>query len=90
MLIMLLLDVFFGVLHMLFSIVQLPPVPDQLLTYMYDFFGILQSAMGFVWLVVSQDLVLVLLPIVVVVSQFKNIYNLLMWVVKKIPMLGVQ
>ena len=56
---------------------------NMLLSYM-------QSGIGFVWLIVPRDLVLVVIPVILILSNFDKLYTVVMWVLRKIPFLGIQ
>lgn len=79
-----------GLLRIVFGWVSLPAMPaavdsafQTLLTYM-------GQGMGFVWLIVPQELVLVVLPVVLVLSNFDKLYSVIMWILRKIPFLGIK
>lgn len=90
MILKLLFELLLGILQFAFSWVSLPAVPviveesvDLVLKYMCQ-------GMGLVYLVVDKNLVLVLLPVVLALENFDKLYSVVMWILKKIPMLNIK
>lgn len=77
-------------LNLVFGWVNLPPMPEVVDigfgTLLYN----MRMAMGLVWTIVPRDVVVVVLPVVLVLSNFDKFYTIVMWVVRKIPFLGIQ
>ena len=84
-----LLSVVRVLINLLFGWVNLPAVPDSITSVVDTLFTYMAQGIGIVWLFVPQDLVLVLLPLVIVVHNFDHLYHLGMWILKKIPMVGI-
>lgn len=84
-----LLSVVRVLINLLFGWVNLPVVPASITSVVDTLFTYMQQGIGIVWLFVPQDLVLVLLPLVIVVHNFDHLYHLGMWILKKIPMVGI-
>lgn len=84
-----LLSVVRVLINLLFGWVNLPSVPDSITSVVDTLFTYMQQGIGIVWLFVPQNLVLVLLPLVIVVHNFDHLYHLGMWILKKIPMVGI-
>lgn len=79
-----------SLLRIVFGWVSLPAMPaavddafNMLLSYM-------EQGIGFVWLIVPRELVLVVLPVVLVLSNFDKLYSVVMWILRKIPFLGIK
>lgn len=51
---------------------------------------ILESTQSVIDLLLPWEIVVFCLPIVIVIDNFEHIYNFIMWVVRKIPMLGIK
>lgn len=90
MIIKLLFELIISLLELVFGWVHFPQMPEQLVGYIDYFFDIIGQAMGFIWLIVPRELVLVGLPIILVVENFDKLYSVVMWILKKIPFLGMQ
>ncbi len=79
-----------ALLNIIFGWVNLPQMPQAvddafnlLLTHM-------RSGIGFVWLIVPRELVLVVVPVILVLSNFDKLYTVIMWILRKIPFLGIK
>lgn len=90
MIIKLLFELIIGLLNIVFSWVSFPAMPEVITTALDTLLDAMTSAMGFVWLIVPRDFVLVGLPVVLVVENFDKLYSIIMWILKKIPFLGMQ
>lgn len=81
------------VIFALFSWIDLPNMSDYG-TGFDDAFALigdmLESSQGIINLFLPWSIVKFGLPIVIVVMNFEHIYSFVMWVIKKIPMLGVK
>lgn len=77
----------------IFSWIDLPNMADYG-TGFEDAFALigdmLESSQGIINLFLPWNIVKFGLPIVIVVMNFEHIYNFVMWVVRKIPMLGIK
>lgn len=82
-----------SVIFALFSWLDLPNMSDygsgfddaiDLLAQM------IESSQSLINLFLPWDIVKFGLPIVIVVMNFEHIYHFIMWVVRKIPMLGIE
>lgn len=89
MIIMGLLNIVKVLLNVLFGWVQLPAMPDAVTSIVDTLFYYMEAGIGIVWLFVSQPLVQLLLPLVIVIHNFDHLYKLGMWILRKIPMVGI-
>lgn len=85
-----LLSLIIGLLRILFGWVSFPAMPEAVTTVFETLIEYIGAGMGFVWLIVPKELVLVLLPIVLVLSNFDKLYGVIMWILRKIPFLGIE
>lgn len=79
-----------GLLRIVFGWVSLPAMPaavDEAFQMLLDYMA---QGIGFVWLIVPRELVLVVLPVILVLSNFDKLYSVIMWILRKIPFLGIQ
>ena len=84
-----LLNLFANTLKVIFQWINLPQVPSNIQTVIDQFFEYLRSGMGFVYLFFDMSLVKILLPLLIAVINFDKVYKLVMFVLRKIPFLGV-
>lgn len=79
-----------SLLNIVFGWVSFPAMPLKVDDFFNTLIIYMNGAIGFVWLIVPRDLVLAILPIILVLSNFDKLYSVVMWVLKKIPFLGIQ
>lgn len=81
------------VIFLLFEWVDLPNMSDYG-TGFEDAFAmisdILESSQGIINLFLPWSIVKFGFPIIIVVMNFEHVYNFIMWIAKKIPMLGIK
>lgn len=85
-----LLNVVRSLIEILFGWIQLPAVPDTITTVVDTLFTYMQQGIGILWIFVPQDLVKIILPLVIIIHNFDHLYHLGIWILKKIPMIGIE
>ena len=82
---MFLLDVILNFLDLL------PDMPPELVAVLDEFFDLIfTNGWSIACFVIPMDFALILLPLVILVANFERVYHLIMWVLRKIPLLGVK
>lgn len=85
-----LLNAIFSIFEKVFSVVNIPGMPDGMSEQVVSFFSdTLNYAGSLISLFVPWSQVKVFFPILIVILSSEEIYKLVMWVLKKIPMLGI-
>lgn len=79
-----------SLLNVVFGWVNFPAMPEVVDTAFQTLLQYMTAGIGFVWLIVPRELVLVVVPVVLVLSNFDKLYSVVMWVLKKIPFLGIE
>lgn len=77
-------------LDLIFGWVSFPQIPDTIIYYVDYLFTYMGMGMRFISLFVNMELVKVCLPIILLVENFDKLYSVVMWILKKIPFLGMQ
>ena len=90
MLVKLLFELVIGLLNIVFGWVDFPDMPAAIASALDTMLEVIAGAMGFVWLIVPRELVLVGLPTILIVENFDKLYSVVMWILKKIPFLGMK
>lgn len=90
MIVKLLFELVIGLLNIVFGWVDFPDMPEAIVNSLITFLDVIKGAMGFVWLIVPRDLVMVGLPVILIVENFDKVYSVIMWILKKIPFLGMK
>lgn len=78
------------ILSPLIALIDFPVVPEGLAEYINKFIGYLKSGMGFIYYFLPMALVKSFITFVIAVELFMFGYRIVMWVLKKIPMLGIE
>lgn len=79
-----------SLLNIVFGWVNLPAMPaviDQNIKLLITYMG---NGMALVYLIVPQDLVVVVVPVILILSNFDKLYAVVMWVLRKIPFLSIK
>lgn len=84
------LNLFSSAIKLIFGWIQLPELPSQVETVINQMLDYMQMGIGFVFLFFDMELVKIMLPFVLVVMNFDKMYKLVMYVLRKIPFLGVK
>ena len=90
MLIKLLFELVLSILNFMFGWVNFPDMPPAIVNSLDIVIQAISMGIGFVWLIVPRELVLVAIPIIIVVENFDMMYSMVMWILKKIPFLGMK
>lgn len=79
-----LIDIIFAFLGIL------PDMPDALIVAINDFLDLLFAGASIVALFMPMDIVRILIPIVIAIVNFDKILNIIIFILKKIPFLGIE
>lgn len=90
MIIKLLFELVLTILNFMFGWVNFPDMPPIITEALDIVMQAISMGIGFVWLIVPKELVLAAIPIIIVVENFDMMYSMVMWVLKKIPFLGMK
>lgn len=85
MILLALLNVIFALLKVLFSWLDLPDFPAELTAVVDDMIGYVVDALPLLWVFFDKSVVTVCLVIALACANFDKVYDLLMWVLAKIP-----
>lgn len=84
-----LLNVLYNVFSALTSAISIPAMPADISTYLSTFTSYLKVGLQILAVYTPLSYLLTLFGIVVGIELGLKIYHFVMWVIKKIPMLGV-
>lgn len=90
MIIKLLLDLVYSVVSVLTVPINIPSLPAGVQTAFADFLGYIQTGIAILSTYTHMSYLLVLFGLVVSVDVGIMLYKFVMWVLKKIPMLGIK
>lgn len=80
-----LLKIIFMVLQALFSWLSLPQMPEEITTVVDGVIGYIKDALPLIWVFFDKSVVTVCLAVALVCANFDKVYDLLMWVLAKLP-----
>lgn len=78
------------VLQTALGFINLPALPDQITTGIYDFIDLIFENMGIIGFFIRWETVVAAVPLVIAIANMDKIYDGIMWIIRKIPMLGMQ
>lgn len=85
-----LLNAIFSIFEKVFSVINIPGMPDGMSDQVVGFFNdVLNYAGSLISLFVPWLQVKIFFPILIVILSSDEVYKLVMWVLRKIPMLGI-
>lgn len=84
------LDLISGLIKTLFGWIDLPDLPSAIETIIDQTFTYIESGFGIVAIFVDFNVVKILLPLVVIIVNFDRAYHLVLFVLRKIPFLGIK
>lgn len=90
MIIKLLFELVLVILNFMFGWVNFPDMPPIVTESLNIVMQAISMGVGFVWLIVPKELVLAVIPVIIIVENFDMMYSMVMWVIKKIPFLGMK
>lgn len=83
-------DMFYKIMTGLLSWVNLPHLPDNVLNYIEYYFAlIMDNGLAILTFFMPMGFVKILIPLVILLSTFEYLYYIVMWVLKKIPAVGI-
>lgn len=79
-----------SLLKVVFGWIDLPDLPDGIDTVIDELFGYLEGGMGLLSIFLDIDMLRLLLPVLLIVINFDKAYKLTMFILRKIPFLGIK
>lgn len=90
MLIEALINLLYSVFSLLTAVINIPSLPETVMESMDTFFGYVQAGVGILAAYSHIGYLLVLFGIIIAVDIGILVYKFVMWVIKKIPFLGIE
>lgn len=84
-----LLDVIYNIMSKML-ILEIPQIPQQVHTYIDTAFEYIVAGAGLVANYVPLDYLMILFTVLLAIDAGILVYHLVMWVLRKIPMLGIE
>lgn len=84
------LNLFKGLLFICFSWINIPNFPTELTNNIDAFLDLIFNNLTLLGFFVRPITLQIAIPILIVLLNFDNLYKLTMWILRKIPMLGIK
>ena len=68
----------------------LPDFPEELVTSVEEFFALIFDNLSILGFFVPLTTIKILIPLVILVINFEDVYAFIMWLLRKIPFLGIK
>lgn len=85
-----LFELVYALLSIVFAPINLPDLPAGIQDVFDDFLDIIISGVDLASLIIDFNVVKWLVPIVIAVANFDKIWSAIMFILKKIPFLGIE
>lgn len=84
-------EMFYKILTSLLNWINLPHLPDDVLSSINEMFALIsEGGMAIFYFFVPNNIINVGIPILLIITAFKYGYFFVMWILKKIPMVGIE
>lgn len=83
-------DLLFILVDLLFGWINVPAFPEELKTNIDTFLNLIFDNLSLLGFFVRPTTLKILVPLIIFAFNFKFIYSLTMWVIKKIPFLSMK
>lgn len=83
------LNLFVGMLELVFGWIHLPNLPDSIMSIIDTVFAYITGSIGLLGVFVDLDVVMVLIPLAIAVARFDDLWKMTMFVLRKIPFVNI-
>ena len=84
------LDLFKNVLFVVFGWISIPSFPTELTDSISSFFDLIFENLTLLGFFIRPSTLSIVIPMLIILLNFDNLYKLTMWILRKIPMLGIK
>ncbi|MDO4279635.1 MAG: hypothetical protein Q4C69_12475 [Lachnoclostridium edouardi] len=77
-------------LKLCFGWKNLPNLPDSVMSVVNELFGYIEGSIGIMGVFIDLSMVRILLPVLLIVVNFEEVWKFTMFILKKIPFLGIE
>ena len=84
------MELVFSLLQIVFTPIDLPDLPSGIQSVLDELMGLFGSVIGLVGVFVDLNVVKWLIPAVIVIANLDKVWKLIMFILRKIPFLGIE
>lgn len=85
-----LLNGLYFIIDFLFGWINIPQVPDTLVDSINSFLNLIFDNLSLLGFFVRPTTLKILVPLIIIVINFKYIYKFIMWFLKKLPFINIK
>lgn len=83
-------DLLFILVELLFGWINVPSFPEELKNNINKFLDLIFNNLDFLGFFIRPQTLKIVIPLIIFLFNFKYIYKLSMWIIKKIPFLSMK
>lgn len=83
-------DLVASLLKLVFGWINLPDLPTAVMSVIDKLFECIQGGIGIMGIFLDMSMVKILLPVLLVVVNFEHVWKFTMFILRKIPFLGIE
>lgn len=84
-----LLNLVFTLLKFVFSWLNLPAMPESLISSINTFFDLVFGNLSLLGFFIRPTTLTIVIPILIILINFERIYKFTMWILRKIPFINI-
>lgn len=78
-----------GLVKLVFGWINLPDLPGSITSVIDELFALISGSVGIIGIFVDLNMVKILLPVLLIVINFDEVWKFTMFILRKIPFLGI-
>lgn len=78
-----------GLVKIVFGWINLPDLPDSITSVIDELLALISGSVGIIGIFVDLNMVKILLPVLLIVINFDEVWKFTMFILRKIPFLGI-
>lgn len=83
-------DLVRNVIKVVFGWINLPSMPEAVTSVIDELFALLRGSVGMLGVFVDLSMLKILLPVLLIVINFEHVWKFTMFILRKIPFLGIE
>ena len=83
-------DLVRNVIKGVFGWINLPAMPEAVTSVIDELFALLRGSVGMLGVFVDLSMLKILLPVLLIVINFEHVWKFTMFILRKIPFLGIE